>query len=184
MNEPLTIGRGFSLLVGGARSGKSDLAVSLASRYDGPVVFAATAEPSDDEMAARIDRHRADRPADWGVLESPLLRGGEIADCDPSALVIIDCITLLVNNLMHQERSDEQIDDHAKIMAHALVSRPSPTLVITNEVGLGVVPDTELGRRYRDVLGRYNRRLAERAETSVFVVAGRGLVLREVSPGW
>ena len=83
--------------------------------------------------------------------------------------------------MIFNERSDEQIAEHASVLSHALVSRPSPTLVITNEVGLGIVPDTELGRRYRDVLGRYNRRLAERAETALFVAAGRATPLLPVS---
>ena len=181
MADALAIGNGFTLLLGGARSGKSDMAVRLANGWDGPVVFAATAEASDDDMAARIGRHQAERPEHWDLVESPMLRGGEVADCDPEALVIIDCITLLVNNLIFNDRTDEQIDEHAKVMAHALVSRTTPTLVISNEVGLGLVPETELGRRYRDVLGRYNRHLASRAQTTLFVAAGRATPLLPVS---
>lgn len=180
----MDIGRGFTLLIGGARSGKSDLAVRLATTWHGDVIVAATAEAGDDDMAQRIARHQADRPADWGVVEAPLLGAGEIVDQDPSALIIVDCITMLVSNLMLADRTDRQIDEHASVLTHAIVSRTAPTLVITNEVGLGVVPDTEMGRRYRDLLGRYNRRLAERAETNVFVVAGRGLPLEAIEPGW
>lgn len=181
MAETQHIGQGFTLLLGGARSGKSDLAVRLASSWDGQVTLIATAEASDDDMAERISRHQNERPDHWGLIEAPMLRAGDVADCDPSSLVIIDCITLLVNNMIFNERSDEQIAEHASVLSHALVSRPSPTLVITNEVGLGIVPDTELGRRYRDVLGRYNRRLAERAETALFVAAGRATPLLPVS---
>ena len=86
-----------------------------------------------------------------------------------------------MNNLIFNDRTDDQIAEHAKVMSHALVSRPTPTLVISNEVGLGVVPDTELGRRYRDVLGRYNRQLASRAETTLFVAAGKAMPLLPVS---
>jgi len=172
------------LLVGGARSGKSDLAVRLANSWDGDVIVAATAEAGDEDMAARIEQHQADRPTAWGLIEAPMLGAGEIVDQDPGALIIVDCITLLVTNLMLADRTDRQIDEHASVLTHAIVSRTAPTLVVTNEVGLGVVPETELGRRYRDVLGRYNRRLADRAETSVFVVAGRGLPLETVEPGW
>ena len=175
------IGNGFTMLLGGARSGKSDLAVKLATEWDGPVLFAATAEASDDDMADRIGRHQAQRPEHWGLVESPMLKGGEVADCDPSALVIVDCITLLVNNLIFNDRTDDQINEHAKVMAHALVSRSAPTLVISNEVGLGVVPETELGRRYRDVLGRYNRHLASRAQTTLFIAAGKAMPLLPVS---
>jgi len=176
-----TIGNGFTLLLGGARSGKSDLAVKLATQWDGEVVLAATAEASDDDMAARIAQHQVDRPDHWDLIEAPLLGAGDVVDADPGALLIIDCITLLVNNLMFNNRSDEQIGEHASILTHALISRSAPTLVISNEVGLGVVPETELGRRYRDVLGRYNRRLAERAETALFVAAGRAMPLLPVS---
>ena len=181
MGDSVTIGNGFTLLLGGARSGKSDLAVKLATQWEGPVVFAATAEASDDDMATRISRHQSERPDDWELIEAPTLRGGEVADCEPQALVIIDCITLLVNNLIFNDKTDDQIDEHAKVMAHALVSRTTPTLVISNEVGLGVVPETELGRRYRDVLGRYNRRLADRAETTLFIAAGRATPLLPVA---
>ena len=175
------IGSGYTLLLGGARSGKSDLAVRLASAWGGEVTFIATAEASDDDMTNRIARHQGERPESWQLIEAPLLRGGEVADCDPNSLVILDCITLLVNNLMFDDRTDEQIDEHASVMTHALVSRGAPTLVVSNEVGLGVVPESELGRRYRDVLGRYNRRLAERAETALFVAAGRATPLLPVS---
>ena len=175
------IGNGFTMLLGGARSGKSDLAVRLANEWDGPVVFVATAERSDDDMTARIDRHIAERPGHWGLLESPMLKGGELADCDPSALVIVDCITLLVNNLIFNDRTNDQIAEHAKVMSHALVSRPTPTLVISNEVGLGVVPENELGRRYRSVLGRYNQHLASRAQTTLFVAAGKAMPLLPVT---
>ena len=105
------VGNGFTMLLGGARSGKSDLAVKLATEWDGPVMFAATAEPSDDDMANRIGRHQAQRPEHWGLVESPMLKGGEVADCDPSALVIVDCITLLVNNLIFNDRTDDQINE-------------------------------------------------------------------------
>ena len=181
MADAHQIGKGFTLLLGGARSGKSDLAVRLATEWDGPVLFAATAEASDDDMADRIGRHQTERPTEWGLLESRMLRGGEVADCDPTALVVIDCITLLVNNLIFNERTDDQITEHANVMSHALVSRPTPTLVISNEVGLGVVPETELGRRYRDVLGRYNRQLASRAQTTLFVAAGKAMPLLPVT---
>lgn len=181
MTEGHKIGTGFTLLLGGARSGKSDLAVSLASQWDGEVVLAATAEAGDDDMAARIARHQIERPSSWGLIEAPLLRAGDVADCNPGALMVIDCITMLVSNLLFDGRSDDQINEHASVLAHALVSRSAPTLVISNEVGLGIVPETEVGRLYRDVLGRYNRRLADRAETTLFIAAGRAMPLLPVS---
>jgi len=179
-----TIGTGFTLLLGGARSGKSDLAVKLGQSWGGDVIVAATAEAGDDDMAQRIARHQAERPGTWGLIEAPLLGAHEIVELDPGALVIIDCITLLVTNLMHAGKTETQVDEHASVLSHALVSRTAPTLVVTNEVGLGVHPTSELGRQYRDILGRYNRRLAERAQTTLFVAAGLVTPLETLSTTW
>lgn len=178
------IGRGYTLLLGGARSGKSDLAVKLGEAWDGPVTFIATAEAGDDDMAARIARHQSERPDSWELVEEPLLGAGSVVDADPSSLVIIDCITLLISNLLHAEKTPSQIDDHGSILSHALVSRSAPTIVVTNEVGLGVHPESELGRTYRDVLGRYNRQLASRAQTTLFVAAGRVTPLERLEMNW
>lgn len=178
---PVQLGRGLTLLVGGARSGKSDLAVALGKAFAGDVTFAATAEGGDDDMAQRIRRHQGDRPAGWDLIEAPLLDASIIDDVDPSAMLIIDCITLLVSNLMFADKTDEQIDQHASVLSHVLVSRRAPTIVISNEVGLGVVPDNELSRRYRDLLGRYNNQLSSRAEMALFVAAGRVMPLRPLT---
>jgi adenosylcobinamide kinase/adenosylcobinamide-phosphate guanylyltransferase len=177
-------GRGFSLLIGGARSGKSDLAVKLGKAWPGEVILAATAEASDDDMAARIERHQAERPIGWGLLEAPLLNANDVVAIEPDTLLLVDCITLLVSNLIFDDKTDRQIDEHASILSHAFVSRPGPTIVISNEVGLGVHPETELGRRYRDVLGRFNKRLADRAETTLFVSAGRVTPLHALEISW
>jgi adenosylcobinamide kinase/adenosylcobinamide-phosphate guanylyltransferase len=180
----MKIGRGFTLLLGGARSGKSDLALKLGQRWDGDVIVAATAEAGDSDMADRIARHQEERPTDWGLIEAPLLDAHDVVGIDPGALLIVDCITLLVTNLVFADKTDAQIDEHASILTHAVVSRTAPTIVITNEVGLGVHPETELGRRYRDVLGRYNRRLADRAQTALFVAAGRVSPLEVLEVDW
>lgn len=178
---PVHLGRGLTLLLGGARSGKSDLAVALGKAFAGDVAFAATAVAGDDDMAQRIQRHQGDRPKDWALIEAPLLDASIIDTVDPSAMLIIDCITLLVSNLLFADRSNEQIDQHASVLSHVLVSRRAPTIVISNEVGLGVVPDNELSRRYRDLLGRYNNRLSARAETALFVAAGRVMPLHPLN---
>ena len=182
--DRIQLGRGFSLLIGGARSGKSDIAVELGKAWTGEVMFAATAEGLDDDMADRISRHQADRPADWGLIEAPLLNGGTVTEVDPAALLIIDCITLLASNLMMAEKTNEQLESHLSLLTHALVGRTAPTRVISNEGGLGVRPDTELGRRYRGVLGRTNKRLASRAEATLFVAAGRVVPLHQLELGW
>lgn len=182
--SPVRVGRGFSILVGGVRSGKSDLAVRLGEKFDGEVVFAATAEPLDDDMADRITRHQHDRPADWELIEAPLLDAGTIAAIDAQALLIIDCITLLASNLIFAKKTNAQIETHMSVLGHALVSRTAPTIVISNEVGLGVHPETDLGRRYQGVLGRANKSLAARAETTLFVSAGKVVPLQQLDVGW
>lgn len=180
----MQLGRGFSLLVGGARSGKSDLAVRLGEAWSGDVIVAATAQPSDDDMARRISRHQHDRPVGWGLIEAPLLNAHDVVAVEPGALLIVDCITMLVNNMMFADKTEAQIDEHASILSHAFVSRTDPTIVITNEVGLGVHPETELGRRYRDVLGRFNQRLTSRAENTFFVAAGKVTRLESLEITW
>ena len=156
-----------TLLIGGARSGKSALAVEIGQRHDGEVVLIATAEPFDDDMRSRIARHRADRPG-WPVIEEPLDLGNVIAAARPDPLLIVDCLTVWVANELHHGGS---ID--AAAVATALTRRSGPSVVITNEVGLGVHPETELGRTYRDELGRVNQAIAAAATRTLLMVAGR-----------
>lgn len=183
-DDRIKLGQGFSLLLGGVRSGKSDLAVQLGKARSGDVVFAATAEALDEDMTDRISRHQSDRPSDWHLIEEPLLNAGTIAEVDPSALLIIDCITLLVTNLIVADKTNKQVEDHVSILAHAIISRTAPTIAISNEVGLGVHPESELGRRFSGVLGRANKRLAAQAETALFVSAGRAVELQQLEVGW
>lgn len=161
----------ITLLIGGARSGKSALAVEIGRRHDGGVVFIATAEPFDDDMRSRIDRHRLDRP-DWPTTEAPLELSAAISAAPADALLIVDCITVWVGNRMHHGRSVD-----ADELVTALSVRRGPSVVITNEVGLGVHPETELGRIYRDELGRVNRTIADVATTTLLMVAGRAMRL-------
>ncbi len=170
-------------LTGGARSGKSDLAVALARRSGRPVTFIATAplrppdSPDHDaDMAARVERHRAERPAEWATVEEAIDLTTAL-DAAGGSFAVIDCLTLWVSNMMWEGRSDETILDAAASTAAVAARRGEPTVVVTNEVGLGIHPDTPLGRRYRDVLGAVNRRWAEHAEQSYLLVAGRVLRL-------
>jgi adenosyl cobinamide kinase/adenosyl cobinamide phosphate guanylyltransferase len=164
------------LLTGGARSGKSALAIALAGCAGGHVVFLATGQPGDDEMAARIARHRAERPAEWTTIEEPVGLLEAIGSVDPRACLIVDCLSLWVANLL-ADRGHEAIESEAAATADAAAARLGTTIVVTNEVGLGVVPATPLGREYRDVLGRVNAIWAERATAAYLVVAGRLLPL-------
>jgi adenosyl cobinamide kinase/adenosyl cobinamide phosphate guanylyltransferase len=165
----------LTLLVGGARSGKSRAAVRLANASGRPVVFIATGEPGDDEMADRIRRHRADRPAEWSTLEEPIHLGNAIRAADPEAFVIVDCLTLWVANLLGQELSEDEIIDRTTEAAALLAGRGGDSAVVTNEVGMGVIPDNPLGRRYADILGWVNAAWADVADRTFLMVAGRAL---------
>ena len=172
----------FTFLVGGARSGKSTLAVRLASAFDGPVVVVATAEARDDEMLDRIRAHRSARPAEWVTAEAPLHPLAAVEGIDQKACVILDCLTLWVSNAIEAGASGEQIGAEARTLSSILARRPASSVVVSNEVGLGIVPANALARTYRDVLGRVNASFAAEAARSLFVVAGRGLPLEEVTP--
>jgi adenosylcobinamide kinase/adenosylcobinamide-phosphate guanylyltransferase len=169
----------LTLLVGGARSGKSDLAVQIGERHTtSGVTFVATAQRFDDDMSARIDRHRAERPA-WPTVEAPVELSRALAEIAVDDLVIIDCLTLWVSNLMLEDWSEAEIGDRSAATAAAAAERIGPTVVVTNEVGLGIHPANELGRQYRDLLGRVNRQWAQVADRSLFLVAGRALPLHD-----
>ena len=169
---------GLTFLVGGARSGKSSLAVRLATESGRAVVFVATSEPRDDEMAARIESHRAERPPEWSTVEAPLDLAGALAAAPQKACVVLDCLTLWTSNALEAGWSDEAVAEAAEAVADLAAARGAPTVVVSNEVGLGVVPDTPLGRRYRDIHGRVNAIFAGAAERACLVVAGRALELR------
>jgi adenosyl cobinamide kinase/adenosyl cobinamide phosphate guanylyltransferase len=165
----------LTLLLGGARAGKSALALRHARAHGGPVVFVATAEPGDAEMAERIARHRAERDAGWATVEAPRDLAGALAGAPPEACVIVDCLTLWVANLL--DRGDDEVAGLAAAAADLAGGRAGPTIAVSNEVGMGVVPASAVGRRYRDLLGRVNAVWAARADAAALVVAGRPLWL-------
>jgi len=169
---------GLTLLIGGARSGKSDLAVQIGERHDGPVTFVATAQRFDDDMGRRIERHRAERPG-WPTVEAPVELRRALTETPDDHLVIIDCLTLWVSNMMLEEWTEEAINEYSVATAAVAATRRAPTVVVTNEVGLGIHPANELGRQYRDLLGRVNRIWAEVAQTTLFLVAGRAVPLHD-----
>ncbi len=143
----------LTLLIGGARSGKSALAVARGRAHGGPVVFVATAEARDEEMAERIGRHRAERPAGWTTVEAPVELEAALEAADPDACVIVDCLSLWVANLLER---GEEVAERAERAARIAAGRQAPAIAVTNEVGMGIVPVNELARRYRDELGRAN----------------------------
>jgi adenosylcobinamide kinase / adenosylcobinamide-phosphate guanylyltransferase len=167
----------MTLLIGGARAGKSVLASRLASQSAGPVSFIATAQAGDEEMAQRIARHRADRPASWITIEEPLDLEVALSKVDTSHVVILDCLTLWVSNLLLAGRDDDEIARLAQEAARSAAGRGGPSFVVTNEVGSGVHPSSELGRRFRDLLGRVNSIWSHEANEAFLVVAGRTIPL-------
>ena len=171
------------LVLGGARSGKSRYAVEQAAQSGRRVAFLATARALDGDMASRIARHRAERPAGWTTLEEPQ---DIVAACRRAAaahdLVIVDCVTVWVANLMERGDDDTAVlaaaDDLAKLQREHLLS----LLIVSNEVGEGVHPSTELGRRFRDLLGFVNQRLASAADRVTLMVAGFPMTVKDVTP--
>jgi adenosyl cobinamide kinase/adenosyl cobinamide phosphate guanylyltransferase len=166
-----------TLLLGGARSGKSALAVDIGARATAAghaVVFIATATALDDDMTERIARHRTERPP-WPTIEEPHDMAAALRSVPPATLAIVDCLTLWVANLMLRGDDDGAIEAQAAEAA-ALAAW---TVTVSNEVGLGVHPANDLGRRYRDLLGRVNRTWAAAADRTLFLVAGRAIALTD-----
>ncbi len=177
--------RALTLVLGGARSGKTTFAQQWAARQAGPVLYVATAEAGDDEMAARIAAHRADRPAAWATLEAPLHVGAAIQNATPPAIVVVDCLTLLANNVivpLPEPVSDGVATAALLLEVEALLDAyqagAAAWAVVSNEVGLGLVPPYPLGRVYRDALGRANQRMAAAADNVLFMVAGLPMVVK------
>lgn len=166
------------LLLGGARSGKSAFAVQLASTSEKSVIFIATAEALDADMRSRIKRHRAERPK-WTTIEEPYDLTQALAECPPTALVIIDCLTLWTSNMMLRGDSDSVISSHSTSALAAIGKRKAQTIAISNEVGLGIIPDNQMARDYRDVIGRTNQQWARAAGQTLFMVAGKAFDLKE-----
>jgi adenosylcobinamide kinase/adenosylcobinamide-phosphate guanylyltransferase len=164
------------LVTGGARSGKSRFALDRAADLGPPRVFLATAQAGDDEMAARIARHRADRPRGWRTVEEPLRLAQALRRFE-GGVVLIDCLTLWLANLMND---DAEFDPAASIeeLLRALRARRAAVVVVTNEVGSGIVPESPLGRAFRDDAGVMNQRVAEAADEAHLVVAGRALRIK------
>jgi adenosyl cobinamide kinase/adenosyl cobinamide phosphate guanylyltransferase len=168
---------GLVLITGGARSGKSALAVRIASAFSGPVTFVATGEPRDEEMEAKIARHRADRPSSWRLVEEPVDVAGTLGSAPGGNLVIVDCLTLWVSNLLERGTPAEEIPELAATASKIAAARSVPVIVVTNEVGDGIVPMEPASRAYRDCMGFVNTTFARDAERVVLVVAGRAVTL-------
>jgi adenosylcobinamide kinase/adenosylcobinamide-phosphate guanylyltransferase len=167
-----------TLVLGGARSGKSRYAESLVTALPQPWVYIATAEPRDDEMAARIAAHQARREAGWQTIEAPHELADALAAAPQGAAVLVDCLTLWLSNLMHAKFD---IDTMTERLEKALAARRGATVLVSNEVGLGIVPDNALARDFRDAQGVLNQRLATCAGRVVLMVAGLPLAVKDTA---
>ena len=168
----------IELFLGGQRSGKSRLAERRARDTGLPVVYVATAEAHDAEMAARIARHRADRPADWTTVEAPLdLAAALAAYAAPGRCLLVDCLTLWLTNLLCAEDTSRFHGERDALLA-ALPTLPGHVILVSNEVGQGIVPLGELTRRFVDEAGWLNQDVAEVCERVTFVAAGLPLPLK------
>jgi adenosylcobinamide kinase/adenosylcobinamide-phosphate guanylyltransferase len=180
----------LTLILGGARSGKSAYAERLAVRAGGSVLYVATAEAGDDEMAERITAHRAGRPAGWTTLEAPRGVGPALQEAGLAHdVVLLDCLTLLANNVIvplpepiRAADAEAALKREVDGLLAAYAASSATWLVISNEVGLGLVPPYPLGRVYRDSLGRANQQLAAAADYVVLMVAGLPLVVKGAVP--
>ena len=165
-----------ALILGGARSGKSRFAECLARSCGHSLAYVATGEAHDDEMAERIARHRADRGADWHTVEAPINVPATIANVScADTVVLVDCLTLWLSNMM---LADHDVVTTTTDLLAVLAEAKGPVLMVANEVGLGIVPENALARRFRDEAGRMNQRLAAHVPHVAFISAGLPMWLK------
>lgn len=170
------LGAGVTLVLGGARSGKSGFAERLASESGLRRVYVATAEAGDGEMSERIARHRADRGADWQTIEEPVALAATLSQqARTGSVVLVDCLTLWLTNLMV---ADADIDSEIDRFASGLPDLHGPVVLVSNEVGQGIVPDNAMARAFRDHAGRLHQAVAGQAVSVYFVTAGLAQVLK------
>lgn len=165
----------LTLVLGGAASGKSAYAEKLVTGSGLQQVYLATAQAFDDEMRAKIARHIALRGAGWITIEEPIDPGAVLASATPDQAVLLDCATLWLTNVM---LADHDMAEARAALVHALVTCPATVVVVSNEVGQGIVPDNALARRFRNAQGALNQAIAAQADSVVAVMAGLPLVLK------
>jgi adenosylcobinamide kinase / adenosylcobinamide-phosphate guanylyltransferase len=169
----------LQLILGGARSGKSRLAEQIAKDSDLAVVYIATAQALDDEMQQRIEHHRQQRPEHWQVYEEPIYLADRLLQCDqPNQLILVDCLTLWLTNLLLSEDTTLLQQQTEKLLA-VLAQLQAQVILVSNETGLGVVPMGEISRRFVDEAGRLHQALGQLAHKVTFCVAGFPMILKD-----
>jgi adenosylcobinamide kinase/adenosylcobinamide-phosphate guanylyltransferase len=170
----------LALILGGARSGKSRYGLGLAARCPAPRLFVATGEPRDAEMEARIEAHQRERGSDWATREVPLELASALNDAqDHYGVIVVDCLTMWVSNLLMKEGASQgSIQTACEQLLSTLATTAAPTVLISNEVGWGIVPDNPLARKFRDQAGWLHQRLAQVSDLVVLVVAGVPMLIK------
>ena len=170
------------VVLGGARAGKSSFALRLAKQQANRVCFIATAQALDDDMTRRIARHREERPPHWTTIEEPYQLDDALRQAVESELVIVDCLTLFVSNWMlrleDEDRGEEAIQNISETFLARRRAQRQTVICVSNEVGLGIIPETRLGRTFRDLLGRVNQQFAGAADEVYLLTAGLPLQLK------
>ncbi|MFW6011500.1 MAG: bifunctional adenosylcobinamide kinase/adenosylcobinamide-phosphate guanylyltransferase, partial [Desulfosalsimonas sp.] len=161
------------LILGGCRSGKSRYALELADGVSGRLnIFAATCVPADEEMKARVLRHQQERNRKWTTVEAPLALPGSIREhCADADVIIVDCLTLWISNLMERHKNVEPVMEQVRLLAKALEETNCPVFLVSNEVGSGIVPENPMARRFRDLAGFANQHIASYADRVTWMVA-------------
>ena len=165
--------KNITLITGGVKSGKSSYAVKLAMQYDKPRIFIATAEAFDDEMQKRINRHKQERGINFKTIEEHIHLSKALKSSTGS-ICIIDCITVWINNLLYYEKIEE-----IELFLDTLKEPPCDVVIVSNEVGMGIIPDNKLSRKYADLLGATNQKIAKTADNVIFMVSGIPLYIKK-----
>jgi adenosylcobinamide kinase/adenosylcobinamide-phosphate guanylyltransferase len=168
-------GKTLTFVTGGAASGKSSFAESVVRATGKPKTYIATMQPYDDEMREKATKHQADRGDDWTTVEAPFDVVSVLHAARRSDVILLDCVTLWLTNVL---LADHDIDAACNDLVNALVNSPSDVIVVSNEVGMGIVPDNELSRKFRNAQGKVNQMIAARADVVLTIIAGLPLVLK------
>lgn len=174
----------ITFILGGARSGKSGFAIGLAKKTARRVAFIATARPEDEEMKRRIKLHKKKRPSKWKTIEEPRDLASLIKNLPRRyRLIIIDCLTIYISNLMLEGRSDRYIEREVSCILKIIKNSDFESIIVSNEVGLSLVPDNPLGRRFRDLAGRVNQLVSGAADKAYFIVSGLPIKIKGAEDG-
>ncbi|MBF0469058.1 MAG: bifunctional adenosylcobinamide kinase/adenosylcobinamide-phosphate guanylyltransferase [Desulfamplus sp.] len=174
----------ITLVIGGCRSGKSGHALCLANQITGNrKIFMATSVPTDNEMEDRVTKHQKERGGQWITCEVPVDIPSRIAQISRSAdVILVDCLTLWVSNLMFNDFDEDRISKMVEELQNALADADSPVFLVSNEVGAGIVPENALARKFRDMAGMVNQKIAQTADRVIYMVAGIPMTIKQEIP--